>query len=80
MPSDSPPDVLERRPFDEALDLPPGPERDAWLAGACRGGETLRQRLLALLRVQDQDALALYKRFGFRPRTILLQQRHDHVA
>jgi WD40 repeat protein/serine/threonine protein kinase len=43
---------LERRLFDEALDLPPGPERDDFLAGACRGNEPLRQRLQALLRVE----------------------------
>ncbi len=26
------------------------------------------------------QALAFYQRFGFRPRTILLQQSHDHTA
>jgi serine/threonine protein kinase len=51
-----PPEDLERRLFDEALDLPPGPERDAFLAGACRDNEPLRQRLQALLRVEAQES------------------------
>lgn len=55
MPSEFPPDDLVRRLFDEALDQPSGPERDAWLAGACRGDEALRQRVLALLRVVDDE-------------------------
>lgn len=28
----------------------------------------------------NEGALALYKRFGFHPRTILLHQRHDNAA
>jgi len=28
----------------------------------------------------NEGALALYRRFGFHPRTVLLQQRHDDVA
>jgi serine/threonine protein kinase/tetratricopeptide (TPR) repeat protein len=53
MPANSSTDQLERRLFDEMLDQPAGPPRDAWLANACQGDESLRQRLLALLRVQE---------------------------
>ena len=56
MPPEIPPEVLERHLFDEALDLPPGPERDTFLAAACRDNESLRQRLLALLRVEAQES------------------------
>ncbi len=45
----------ERRLFDEALDLPAGPEREAWLAGACGGDEALRVRILALLRAHEEE-------------------------
>jgi WD40 repeat protein/serine/threonine protein kinase len=55
MPSERLSSDLERRLFDEALDQPSGPERDAWLAGACRGDEALQQRLEILLRVADGE-------------------------
>lgn len=43
---------LEKRIFAEAIDLP-APERDLFLRGACRGDESLRQRVLDLLRSHD---------------------------
>jgi serine/threonine protein kinase len=56
MPADPTPENLERRLFDEALDLPPGVERDAWLAGACGGDESLELRIQALLRAQAEES------------------------
>jgi len=29
---------------------------------------------------ENEEALAFYRRFGFHPRTILLQESHDHTA
>ena len=55
MPADPISEDLERRLFDEALDLPVGAERDAWLAGACRGDQSLKLRIQALLRVQAEE-------------------------
>jgi serine/threonine protein kinase/tetratricopeptide (TPR) repeat protein len=59
MPADHPSENLERRLFDEALDQPAGPLRDAWLAKACQGDEALRARLAALLRVHEEEAAFL---------------------
>ena len=59
MPADPPAADPERRLFDEALDFPAGPARDAWLAGACRGDEALQSRILALLRAHNEESLFL---------------------
>ncbi|MFN0126896.1 MAG: serine/threonine-protein kinase, partial [Verrucomicrobiales bacterium] len=56
MPTDPPAADPERRLFDEALEFPAGPPREAWLAGVCRGDEALLHRILALLRVHEQES------------------------
>ena len=47
-----PADDREERLFREALKLPKGPEREAFLRGACLGNQALRARLEALLQAQ----------------------------
>lgn len=51
---------LEQRLFDEALDHPAGPERDAFIRSACEGDRELEISLLGLL-ASDQDAAAFFK-------------------
>ncbi len=50
---------LEQRLYDEALEFPPGPERQAFLDSACAGDAALRGSLDQLL-VSDDDADAFF--------------------
>ncbi|MGE3310625.1 MAG: protein kinase [Limisphaerales bacterium] len=43
----------EKAVFDVALELPAGPERDAWIRQACGGDEVLLERMRALLRASE---------------------------
>ncbi len=56
MPADLSHADFERRLFNDALDHPAGPPRDAWLNGACGGDAALEKRIQALLRVHDAEA------------------------
>ena len=46
----------------------------AWLESMCVTSKTVS------VMSENTEALAFYRRFGFHPRTILLQENHDHAA
>jgi hypothetical protein len=69
MSSELSPEDLERCLFYQALDLSPGPGREAFLTEACRDNEPLLRRLQALLRVeaQESDFLPDFSQIIFTP-------------
>ena len=50
--------------FSAALDYPPGPKRDEFVAEACGGGETLRRYVQALLAGHEKAGTFLDKAAG----------------
>src|SRR5262245_11385838 len=57
MSSASAPDRAKvREIFQEALDKPAGPQRQAYLEGACRGDASLRNQVEALLKGHREDS------------------------
>jgi serine/threonine protein kinase/tetratricopeptide (TPR) repeat protein len=62
-------DGPERRLFDKALDLPPGPERDAWLAETCGADASLKARIEALLGAHEDETSFLSDKASAEPKT-----------